>query len=198
VVIDTRTKEVFPKGFIPGSIFIGIDDTFAPWVGTLIPNLMQPILFLADEGKEHEVITRLARVGYDNPIGYLAGGISAWQNAGLTLGTLREISAEEFPKLFQTQGNISLLDVRRESEYKVEHIIGAENFPLDFINQNMSKLSLQKTYYIHCAGGYRSLIASSILKSRGFQKVINIKGGYNLLKGTKLSKTKHEEVNTEL
>jgi glyoxylase-like metal-dependent hydrolase (beta-lactamase superfamily II)/rhodanese-related sulfurtransferase len=198
LVIDTRTKEQYPKGFIPGSIYIGIDDTFAPWVGTLIPDLMQPILIVADEGKEEEVVTRLARVGYDNSLGYLKGGISAWKAAGYEVETMQEISVEDFAKLFDTHININLLDARRESEYKSEHLVGADNFPLDFINRNMSMLDKRKTYYIHCAGGYRSLIMASILKSRGFENVINIIGGYKLLSETKLARTQHMEVNTEL
>ena len=198
LVIDTRSKEVFPKGFIPGSIFIGIDDTFAPWVGALVPDLMQPILIVADQGKEEEVVIRLARVGYDNPIGYLQGGIDAWKKAGHALDSIREISSEDFARYYRTKGNINLLDMRRESEYKTEHLLNAENFPLDFINRNMSQLDSSKTYYLHCAGGYRSLIAASILKTRGFQKVTNIKGGYKMLRATKLPRTKHEEVNTEL
>ena len=198
LVIDTRSKEVFPKGFIPGSIFIGIDDTFAPWVGALVPDLAQPILIIAEEGKEEEVVIRLARVGYDKPVGYLQGGINAWREAGNGLDTIREISAEEFERQCQTHASIKVLDVRRESEYHTEHLLVAENFPLDVINRNMSKLDKRKTYYIHCAGGYRSLIAASILKARGFQKIINIKGGYKTLSATNLSRTEHEEVNTEL
>jgi rhodanese-related sulfurtransferase len=198
IVIDTRSKEVFSKGFIPGSIFIGVDDTFAPWVGTLITDLMQPILIVADEGKEKEVVIRLARVGYDNPLGYLKGGINAWLAAGNSLDTILEISAEDFARQVQTRNHINLLDVRRESEFKSEHLVGAENFPLDFINRNMSRLDKNKTYYLHCAGGYRSLIAASMLKSRGFDKLVNIKGGYKALATTSLKRTEHQEVNTEL
>lgn len=198
LVIDTRTKEQYPKGFIPGSIYIGIDDTFAPWVGALVPDLMQPILIVADEGKEEEVVTRLARVGYDNPLGYLKGGIEAWKAAGNEVDTISEILPKKFAELFETHININLLDVRRESEYKSEHLVGADSFPLDFINRNMSMLDKRKTYYLHCAGGYRSLIATSILKSRGFENVINITGGYKALSETKLAHTRHVEVNTEL
>ncbi len=198
LVIDTRTKEEFPKAFIPGSIFIGVDDTFAPWVGALVTDLMQPILIVADEGKEEEVVTRLARVGYDNPLGYLKGGVKAWVKAGHEVDTAQEISAEAFAALYESHINMNLLDVRRESEFKTEHLVGADSFPLDFINRNMSMLDNRKTYYVHCAGGYRSLIAVSILKSRGFMHLINIKGGYKALSQTKLERTEHIEVNTEL
>lgn len=198
LVIDTRPKEIFSQGFIPGSIFIGIDDTFAPWVGTLVTSLAQPILIVAEEGREEEVVTRLARIGYDNSLGHLKGGIEAWKIAGNDLDTLKEISANDFALEFQKHKDINLLDARRESEYKSEHLAGAENFPLDFINRNMSQVDPHKTYYIHCAGGYRSLIAASILRSRGFDKVINIKGGYKALSETNLKRTDHIEVNTEL
>ncbi|MBS1509158.1 MAG: MBL fold metallo-hydrolase [Bacteroidetes bacterium] len=198
LVIDTRSKDVFAKGFIPGSIFIGIDDTFAPWVGALITDLMQPILIIADEGKEEEVVVRLARVGYDNPIGYLKGGINSWLAAGNSLETILEISAQDFGRLCESRSQVNVLDVRRESEFKAEHLVGAENFPLDFINRNMSLLDKNKTYYVHCAGGYRSLIAVSILKSRGYEKLVNIKGGYKALASTSLKRTEHLEVNTEL
>lgn len=198
LVIDTRPKEDFVKGFIPGSIFIGIDDTFAPWVGTLVPDLMQPILIIADEGREEEVVTRLARVGYDNALGYLKGSFASWQQAGEEVDVIEEISAENFAERFTKDSSLHLLDVRRESEYKSEHIVGATNFPLDFLSQNMSMLSTDKKYYLHCAGGYRSAIAISILKSRGYDRLVNIQGGYKALSATKLKKTEHVEVNTEL
>lgn len=198
MVIDTRPKEIFPWQFIPGSIFIGVDDTLAPWVGTLVPDLNQPILIVAEPGKEEEVITRLARVGYDNVQGYLKRGVAAWVAAGHDTDTIHEMDSRDFAQLFRDQPNISLLDVRRESEYKTEHIVGAENFPLDFIKINLSRLDNRKTYYLHCAGGYRSMIAASILKSRGFSHIVNIKGGYNALLNTGLQHTAHVEMNTEL
>jgi rhodanese-related sulfurtransferase len=189
LVIDTRNKEVFPMDFIPGSIFIGIDDTFAPWVGTLIPDLQQPILFLADEGKEEEVVIRLARVGYDNCIGYLKGGIEAWMGDGNETDSIQECTPEKFAQYFAEQEGLHLLDVRRQSEFESQHVIGAENFPLDFINRNMNKLDKNATYYVHCAGGYRSMIACSILRARGFGNLINIKGGFKALKETNLPMT---------
>jgi rhodanese-related sulfurtransferase len=189
LVLDTRNKEVFPMDFIPGSIFIGIDDTFAPWVGTLIPDLQQPVLFCADEGKEEEVVIRLARVGYDNCIGFLKGGIEAWISAGNETDSIQECTPEKFAQYFSEQEGLHLLDVRRQSEFESQHVIGAESFPLDFINRNMNKLDKNVTYYVHCAGGYRSMIACSILKARGFEKLVNIKGGFNALKATHLPMT---------
>ncbi len=167
-------------------------------MGALVPSLTQPILIVAEAGREEEVVTRLARIGYDNSLGYLKGGIASWKAAGNDLDTLQEISANDFALETEKPKDINLLDARRESEYKSEHLADAENFPLDFINRNMAWLDPHKKYYIHCAGGYRSLIAASILKSRGFDKVINIKGGYKALSETNLKRTDHVEVNTEL
>jgi rhodanese-related sulfurtransferase len=177
--------------FIPGSIYIGIDDTFAPWVGTLVTDLQQSILFVSDEGKEEEVVTRLSRVGYDNCIGYLKGGLAAWIEDGNETDSIQEVTADRFKKIFTEQDGINLLDVRRESEFHSQHAIGAENFPLDFINRSMPFLNRDKTYYVHCAGGYRSLIACSILKARGFNNVINIQGGMKALLETKLMFTQY-------
>lgn len=198
LVLDTRKKEDFVKGFIPGSIFIGIDDNFAPWVGALIRDLKQNILLITEPGREEEVITRLARVGYDNTRGYLAGGFVTWKNAEKEVDTIEEISAEDFANVFETHINTYLLDARRQSEYEAEHLVGAENFPLDFINKNMAVLDNRKKYYIHCAGGYRSVIMASIFKSRGYHNIVNIQGGYKALSTTKLKRTEHHEINTEL
>ncbi len=197
LVIDTRHQDDFVKGFIPGSIFIGIDDNFATWVGTLIPDLQQPILFVADPGREEEVVTRMARVGYDNPIGYLEGSFGAWKAAGEEVDTLDEVTAEEFAKRFKE--GVNTLDVRRSSEYDAQHVQGAQNFPLDFINKNMSQVKKDKEYYLHCAGGYRSVIAASILRSRGFEDLVNIKGGFKaLVEADKLPLTEFQEQITEL
>lgn len=189
LVIDTRSKEVFPGEFITGSIFVGLDDNFAPWVGALITDLKQPILLVTDEGREEEAVIRMSRVGYDNTIGYLKGGLKAWKEAGLDTDTITEISAEDFAKIYKENKEVNLLDARKESEYRSQHIQGAENFPLDFINKNMSMLDKDKKYFIHCAGGYRSMITSSILKSRGYNKIVNIKGGFKALSETELPKT---------
>ena len=196
LVIDTRPQDEFAKGFIPGSVFIGIDDTFAPWVGALVPDLKQPILFIAEAGREDEIVTRLARVGYDNAIGYLEGGFKVWQEAGEELDQINEIAAEDFAKIYNS--SINLLDARRVSEYETQHIEGAFNFPLDFINRNMSNIDREKLYYVHCAGGYRSMIAVSILKSRGFTNIINIQGGFKALQTTNLPLSELVEQATEL
>lgn len=199
VVIDTRSKDVFPCEFIPGSVFIGLDDNFAPWVGALITDLKQPILLITEEGREEEAVIRLARVGYDNAIGYLNGGVKAWKEAGLEINSFGEISAEDFAKLYAADRNsINLLDVRKESEYSSQHIEGAINLPLDFINEKMSLIDKSKKYYVHCAGGYRSVIASSILNARGFNNLVNIKGGFKALSATNLPKSQFEVQKTML
>lgn len=197
LVIDTRSKETFPKEFIPGSIFIGIDDNFAPWVGALITDLKQPILLVADPGREEEAVVRMARVGYDNTLGYLKGGLAAWKEAGLETDKLNEVSAEEFAGLFTKNPSLHLLDARKQSEYKSQHLVGAENFPLDFINKNMGSLNRSYQYYIHCAGGYRSVIMASILKARGYD-VVNIQGGFKALSATSLEKTSFQQQETML
>jgi hydroxyacylglutathione hydrolase len=198
IIIDARKKENFADAFIPGSYFIGLDDAFAPWVGTLVLDLKQPILLITEEGKEKEAIIRLARVGYDNPIGFLQGGMDVWKNAGKPTETLNQISAHDFAEWFQQQPNLQLIDVRRKSEYDSEHLVGVHNFPLDFIHKHVKSLSKESTYYVHCAGGYRSVIASSILRSYGFKKIVNVQGGYHALSKTSLPRTEHKEVITEL
>lgn len=182
LILDTRDAQKFAKGFIPNSINIGIDGNFAPWVGTMIPDIKQPILIVDEPGREEEVITRLARVGYDYTIGYLDGGIEAWEKAGKELDTILSISVEEFAETEQKNKEINILDVRKESEYNSEHIIGAENAPLDYINESMLKVDKNKTYYVHCAGGYRSMIFASTLKARGYDNLINVAGGFKSIK----------------
>lgn len=179
VVIDTRSQVDFKKGFIPNSIFIGIDGSFATWVGSLIPDVKQEILIVADEGREEEVVTRLARVGYDFSVGYLDGGIEAWSEAGFELDRLDGVTPEEFGKRLAS-GDIKVLDVRKESEYKSQHLdySGVINMPLDYISKQMEKVHRDETYYVHCAGGYRSVIAASILKARGFDNLIDIEKGF--------------------
>jgi glyoxylase-like metal-dependent hydrolase (beta-lactamase superfamily II)/rhodanese-related sulfurtransferase len=181
VIIDTRSAQEFAKGFIPNSINIGIDGSFAPWVGTLIPDIRQPILLVADPAMVEEVVTRLARVGYDEAIGYLEGGFELWKNAGMETDSIESISAAEFESLYE-DGKIEVLDVRKKSEYDSEHIIGAINAPLDFINDSMLLIDKTKTYYVHCAGGYRSMVFISILKARGFENLIDVAGGFKAIK----------------
>lgn len=197
LVLDTRSKDAFAKGFVPGSIFIGLDGSFAAWVGALITDLKQPILFIAEPGREKEVVTRLARVGYDNAIGYLEGGVEQWEIAGEELDAVSQINPTRFASLFDGS-NLDVLDVRKASEYNAEHLVGAQNFPLDFINQNMGQVERDKIYYLHCVSGYRSLVAASILKARGFAGVINVTGGYKELVKTPLQRTEFVEQSTEL
>ena len=197
LVIDTRPQGKFAEGFIPGSVFIGVDGSFAMWVGALIQDLKTPILFVAEPGREDEVVTRLSRVGYDNPIGYLEGGFEAWTAAGGDVDTINEMDATQLAQHFDGK-NLSVMDVRKASEYNAEHLVGAFNFPLDFINRNMSTIDRNKTYYIYCASGYRSVVAASILKTRGFEQVVNVRGGYKALVETPLKRTEFVEQLTEL
>lgn len=181
LILDTRHQKDFIKEHIQGSIFIGIDGDFAPWVGALIPRIDQKILIVADSGREEEVITRLARVGYDQCIGYLEGGIQAWKNSGRSVISMESITVDIFSKL-NSNASINILDVRKKSEFDSQHIPGAINIPLNYINENMAAIEKHKTYYVHCAGGYRSVIFISILNSRGFMNLINVEGGMNLIK----------------
>lgn len=197
IILDTRNKEQLVKGYIPGSVWIGIEDNFAPWVGALITDLNQPIVFLADEGAEEEVVTRLSRVGYDNTLGYLKGGIKSWMESGRTTESIDEISAEDFSKIYKDIPPLTL-DVRKESEYQAQHFAGSTNFPLDFINKNMHKLDKAHQYYLHCQGGYRSLIAVTILKARGFQKLVNIQGGFDAIKEAGMPVSQYKEPTTML
>ncbi|MBL7920724.1 MAG: MBL fold metallo-hydrolase [Bacteroidia bacterium] len=181
LVIDTRDAQLFAKGFIPNSINIGIDGNFATWVGTLIPSVKQELLIVADEGKEEEVITRLARVGYDNALGYLKGGFKAWEEVGKEVDEIISITAEELSEIMDEE-LVTILDVRKASEHYSEHIIDSINTPLDSINDSMATIDKQKTYYVHCAGGYRSMVFISILRSRGYRNLIDIKGGFTEIK----------------
>jgi hydroxyacylglutathione hydrolase len=181
VVLDTRAPQTFTAGFIPNSINIGIDGSFAVWVGTLIPDVKQEILIIADEGREEEVITRLARVGYDFTIGYLKGGFDAWKNAGKETDSITSVTADELAQKMQN-GDVHILDVRKYSEYASEHIPDAVNAPLDYINDSMTKVDKNKTYFVHCAGGYRSMVFASILRARGYENLIDVKGGFKAIK----------------
>lgn len=187
LLLDTRDPQVFAKGFVPGSINIGLNGQFAPWVGALIIDLNQPILIVCDEGKEEETVRRLARVGYDNTIGYLDGGIEAWKKAEKAPDVVNSISAEEFAKIYDS--NCKVLDVRRPNEYCTEHVVNAENKPLDFINDWTKELNSTDKYYVHCAGGYRSMITASILHARGFDNVVEVQGGYSAIAKTSVPKT---------
>jgi hydroxyacylglutathione hydrolase len=210
LVIDTRKPQVFREGFIPRSIFIGIDGDFAPWVGTLVRDIQQEILIVADEGREEEVVKRLARVGYDNVLGYLKGGFEAWKMAGKEIDEVESITADEFADIYRkvvfgdtengnqdsehgtqtehrttnNKNQIKIKDVRKTTEFEAGHIKEAENIPLAQISELMTEFDKEETNYIHCAGGYRSMVASSILKSRGYDNVVDIQGGFGAIVGT--------------
>ena len=190
LVLDVRHEREFIKGHIPNSIFIGIHGGFAPWVGALITDLKQPILLVTPKGKEKETVTRLSRVGYDNTLGFLKGGFNSWEASGKDIETINSINVEEFTKQYKNK-NINVLDVRKDGEYKSEHLQGdhVQHFALDYINDNMNAIDKNKTYYLHCAGGYRSVIAASILKARGFNNLIDIAGGFGAIKKTNLPTT---------
>ncbi|WP_179317560.1 MBL fold metallo-hydrolase [Winogradskyella undariae] len=188
LVLDVRSQSDFIAGHIPNSIFIGLNGQFAPWVGALIKDLKQPIILVVPEGKSTEAVTRLSRVGYDNTLGYLKGGIEAWKKSGKDISTLDSISAEEFAKRAKAD-TIHILDVRKDGEYQSTHLEEAIHFSLDLINENMDTINKDETYYVHCAGGYRSVIAESILKARGFNKLIDVAGGFAAIKNTDLKTT---------
>jgi hydroxyacylglutathione hydrolase len=182
VLLDVRSAADFAEGFVPNSINIGIDGQFAPWVGALIPDIKQEILFVSDPGREEEVVTRLSRVGYDNVIGYLQGGIKSWRDAGKETDSIQSVSSAAFGMAYKKDPSILVLDVRRQSEFLSEHIVQAQNVPLDTVNEHMQLLDKNKTYYVHCAGGYRSMIFISILRARGFDKLIDVKGGFKAIR----------------
>lgn len=189
IILDTRKADEFSKGFIPGSIFIGLEGQFAPWVGALIPDVKQEILLVTEAGKEEETVKRLARVGYDFVLGYLEGGIDAWKAAGNGLDTLGRITAEEFAEGYANHPLI--VDVRKPGEFQAEHVADAVNIPLDFINSAMSEFPKDKPFVLHCAGGYRSVIAASILKSRGYHDLIDVKGGFGAIAKTEIPRSNY-------
>ena len=188
LILDVRSAEEFAKEHVAGSIFIGLDGSFAPWVGALITDIKQPILLVTPEGREEETVTRLSRVGYDNTLGYLEGGMIAWKHSGRAAETIVSIPATELASRLKTDPELNILDVRKPSEYLSHHMINAENIPLDYINLNMGKISRDDTYYLHCRSGFRSMIAASILNARGFH-VIDIAGGWQDMEKTDLPKT---------
>ena len=185
VVLDVRHQKYFSVGHIPRSIFIGLDGGFAPWVGALIADVKQPILLITPEGKEEETITRLSRVGFDQVIGYLKGGFNAWKKASKEYDTVTSISVTELKEI-KENSKIPIFDVRKEGEFLSEHVVGANNTPLDYINNHLSEYPDQKTFYVHCAGGYRSMIAASVLKSRGIHNFIDVDGGFAAIKESEI------------
>ena len=191
VILDVRHQKEFAKGHIPRSIFIGIDGGFAPWVGALIADTEQPILLVADEGREEETITRLSRVGFDGTIGYLKGGFEAWEAAGKQTDAVKSVPASELEAAINADADTPVFDVRKPGEFEAEHLEVAESTPLDYINKHLSEFPDTNEFYIHCAGGYRSMIAASILKSRGIHNLIDVQGGYKALKETDLKTTNY-------
>ena len=182
LILDTRNAQVFSEGFVPNSINIGIDGGFAPWVGALIPDIKQQILIVADLGREAEVVTRLARVGYDYSIGYLEGGFEAWKAAGMETDQIGRVTADELAAALEQTPDAPVFDVRKSSEYLSEHVVNVENAALDTINESMQSIPKTGTVYIHCAGGYRSMIYASILRARGWDNIVDVIGGYKTMK----------------
>lgn len=187
LVLDTRPAKEFAKGFIPNSVNIGLDSNFAMWVGEMIPDIKQPILLVTAPGKEEESIIRLSRVGYDNSIGYLKGGFEAWKADGREVDTVQRINASEFEKKISEKPLV--FDVRKKSEYDSEHVEGAINVPLNKINEHLAEFPKDKPFIVHCAGGYRSMIASSILKQRGWDNFVDVEGGFDAIKKTNVKRT---------
>jgi len=183
LILDVRKSTEFAQGHIPNALFIGLDGQFAPWVGSIITDLKQPIILVTPQGKEEETVMRLSRVGYDNCLGYLQGGFDAWKQTGKQVDTITSISAEEFSKFYGKE-NTTVLDVRKPGEYDAKHLNKVDSLPLDFINDWQDTLDKNKNYYIHCAGGYRSMIAASILKAKGYKNLIDIAGGFGAIAKT--------------
>ncbi|MEM6541142.1 MAG: rhodanese-like domain-containing protein, partial [Bacteroidota bacterium] len=180
VLLDVRHQDDFARAHVPRSIFIGLNGSFAPWVGALIADVKQPLLLIAPEGKEEEAITRLSRVGFDGTLGYLKGGIAAWENAGKQVDSVESIPAEVLKN--RLENKVPVFDVRKESEYTAEHLEEARLTPLDFLNDHLAEFPETETFYVHCAGGYRSMIAASMLKSRGIHNLIDVAGGFAAMK----------------
>lgn len=189
LILDVRHQNDFANGHIPKSIFIGIEGNFAPWVGALIIDSKQPVLLVTPVGKEKETITRLARVGYDNTLGYLKGGFESWKNEGMEYDTVSSVTAEVLEEKILEKAPV--FDVRKPGEYIAEHIINALSTPLDFLNEHLNEFPKEKPFYLHCAGGYRSMIAASILKARGYHNVINVLGGFDAIKKTGIKTTNY-------
>ncbi|XZF15614.1 rhodanese-like domain-containing protein [Chitinophagaceae bacterium MMS25-I14] len=183
LILDTRDPQIFTEGFIPNAINIGLDGNFAPWAGTLIPDMNQPLLLVTDPGREEEAITRLARVGLDNTIGYADGGFKAWKNAGKEVDYIPNMSVDELAHIIH-HDDVQLLDIRKNSEFQSEHVEGAINMPLDYINDGMPFIKPGETYFVYCGSGYRSVIFISILRARGYDKLINVAGGFKAVKET--------------
>ncbi len=188
LILDTRSNGEFEKAFIPQSVNIGLKGDFAPWVGAMIVDVKQPILLVVEPGTEEEAVTRLSRVGFDQVLGYLKGGFDSWKNAGKETDSVRRIDAETFEKEISGK-EVKIIDVRKESEYAAEHLDGAYSRPLAYLNDWIKEINPDEHFYLHCAGGYRSMIAASILQARGYRNFTEIEGGFNAIAKTNLPKT---------
>jgi hydroxyacylglutathione hydrolase len=188
LVIDVRYQDDFVKGHIPRSIFIGLDGSFAPWVGTLIADVEQPLLLVTPEGREEETITRLARVGFDNTLGYLEGGFESWKNSGKEFDTIDTISAKDLKSKLESS-DTEVFDVRKDTEFYAHRIPSAKNTPLDYLNDYLDEFPTGKSLFVHCAGGYRSVIAGSILKSRGIHNIVDVTGGFKAIEAAEINLT---------
>ncbi|WP_265130156.1 MBL fold metallo-hydrolase [Chryseobacterium oranimense] len=188
LLLDVRNNNDFAKGFIPQSVNIGLNGDFAPWVGALITDVQQPILLITDENEEEEAVTRLSRVGFDHVIGFLKGGFNAWKNNGKEIDTVNRISVQQFEKEIYGK-EVKIIDVRKESEYSAEHINDAFNKPLAYINEWINTLDSEEHFYLHCAGGYRSMMAASILQARGYRNFSEIAGGFSEIAKTGVPKS---------
>jgi hydroxyacylglutathione hydrolase len=186
LLLDVRAPQTFAKAFVPNSINIGLDGSFAPWVGAMIPDVKQQILLITDTGREEEAVKRLARVGYDHCLGYLDGGIAAWKEAGQETDSITSVPVELLAKEMMVHPKVKVFDVRKTGEYTGEHIQGVENAPLDEINEAMATIPKDEPVYIHCAGGYRSMIFTSTLRARGWDNLIDVQGGYKAIKDSGL------------
>ena len=189
VMLDIRHQSEFAKGHIPGSIFIGLDGSFAPWVGDLIKDVQQPILLIGNEDRIEEAITRLSRVGFDNTLGYLEGGFESWKNSGKQIDTVTSIPATEFKNILDNNKQVPVFDVRKPGEYQAEHVDKAHHTALSELNEHLAEYPEDETFYVHCAGGYRSMIAASILKSRGIHNLVDIQGGFKAIKDSGIAVT---------
>jgi rhodanese-related sulfurtransferase len=188
LILDTRDNGVFAKAFVPQSINIGLNGDFAPWVGALIVDVKQPLLLITEPGKEEEAVTRLARVGFDNQIGHLAGGVEAWIQSGREVDSVKRITADEFAAQV-TIGESKVVDIRKESEYEAEHIDEAYSKPLAYINEWIKDINPNEHFFMHCAGGYRSMMAASILQARGYRNFSEVEGGFNKIAETTVPRT---------
>lgn len=188
LLLDVRSNEDFAKGFVPQSVNIGLNGDFAPWVGALVVDVKQPILLIADKNQEEEAVTRLSRVGFDEVIGFLEGGFESWKNSGKEIDTVNRITAQQFEKEI-SEKNATIIDVRKESEYNAEHVDNAFNKPLAYINDWINTLDSNERFYLHCAGGYRSMMAASILQARGYRNFSEIAGGFSAISQTEVPKS---------